>query len=1125
MSAYAGSLVPASSPYVALDRLPLVLLLGALIVAVAGPQLEPRRRQSFALASIGMALGLCGVHAVQLFQLEASRRGLRDVTTNLVRIGSFDANLGFALDPTTTALLFAALGSATFFLARTKFVKKNAGAGGPFQASVLLLAAGVSMALLADGFVGLLLGLSLSSMATFLLIVRDERLTNSAATAGRTFLFQTAGSAALLAAFVTLFWSLGGAWHEDGYLGDFRARFVAVYARQHVPSAEDVVTPGEAPRGERDASVIAQRAKERGSLTFTSHPGTRVFVDVGDKRLDDVEPFATTPFVRKDLSTGAHEVVIVPGGSAIVAGDGHEVGWIERLVVHTGEDVAIVAVGQTTTFAEIDDQLELVDDEGKHFLRNALFNRTLWGSMGVVPLVVFLATLGVFLLAAPVIGVPWTGGLSSTPAWHVARLAAVLLAVIPLLRLHALVVFHLDVVAGVIVAGALFMALVRSRRPAWILGVAAMTLVMLHGTALAQDEKNDEGHLVLRPEFGNVLELDYAPDGETMHGAFVIRNDGAKPVQVTGARLRGNEAVRHSPPQVTFELEGSKGDAVLIDPGKQRRVVMRWRYGASRAREFFGHVFVEANAASSPAVLPVHASRPRDLGPFGDRALSFLVGFPLVGALFVLVLRFLRRDTPRLLAGANGLVFGIHVAFVLAICLRFDERLARVDGNEGLQWIERSVFLSKWGVEWYLAVDGIALIFVLLTSIAAFMSVVTSWSATNRNLGFHASMPILISSLMGIFLAQDLFVLCFFWFVGIGVLAIWLLRSDDSAERRIAAGFVAIALAGGVFLGASAYWLHEHSDPSYLVNGQAVLHSWSLPELARVNWVHGHSSPTGFILVWSAILIGFVARIATLGSVFTRAEGPAKMILPVVWASPAFYGLLRLNLGVMPVGLQWAAITVVVMGLALVLVFGLLARSATNLRIGLGHLATAHAGFALVGLGSRTPQGIAAMVHIAASLTLGVGLLGLAINAFEARRPSSAMTQCFGLSRQDPLLASLFVLGIFVLMGLPGLAGLWGPILSLAGIFPRAPFLALLAVVALVFLGAMCFRFVTRMFEKAPEKSIPTLFSRNEWAVITLLVVFAAGLGFSPRTLFTILDAVILDLHRLLDAPGALQVG
>lgn len=1106
MSAYAGSLVPASTPYVALDRLPLILLLGALFVAFAGHRLEPRRRHAIALVSIGMALGLLGVHAAQLFNLEPSRRALRDVTTNLVRIGSFDANLGFFLDPTTAMLLLVLLASAAFFLARTKFVEKNAPAAGPFQASLLLLAAGVPTALLADGFVGLLLGLSLSMIATFGCVSSDDRLSNPTATASRLFQFQIAASAILLTGFVLLFWTLGGSWPKDGYLSDFRARFVPVYGRDHRPSTGDVVAPSDAPRGERDVATIAQRAKARGSLTFLSHPGTRVFIDVGDKVLDSLEPFATTPFVRKELSVGPHEVVIVPGGGAIVSGDGREVAWIERLDVRSGEDVAIVAVGQTTTFSEIDDQVELVDDDGKHFLRNALFNRTLYGALSVVPLVVFLATLGALLFGAPVLLVPWFGRVSSTPTWNIVRIAAVVLALVPLVRLRALVMFHLDIVLAVVVAAALLVTLARTRRPAWILGAAALTLATLQGTASAKD---DAGHLTMRPEFGDVVELDYAPDGETMLGGFVVRNDGSKPVQISGARLRGNETVRHSPPFATVELDSAKGEGVIVDPGKQRRVVIRWRYSAARAREFFGHVFVETNAECSPSVLPVHATRPRDLGPFGDRILSFILGFPLLATLLALVLRLLRRDTPRFLAGASGLVFGVQLAFIVALCVRFDKRFGHADGNEGLQFIERSVLSPKMEVEWFLGVDGISLMFIVITSIAAFLAAVASWSAKNRVLEFHVWTPVLISSAMGIFLARDLFLFCFFWFVGIVVLTILLARSGEQKARRVTLGLGAIAAAGAVFLGASAHWLHGYSDPSYLVNGRFVVNSWSIPDLARVDWMNTAKTldaPTGFIMVWTALFVAFVSRIVTLGSVFAFLDAPRNVIVPVVWGGPAIYGLLRLNLGTMPVGLQWAAKTVVVVGIAIVAIFSALARLQTNLRMWIGHVATAYAGFALVGLGSCTPQGIAAAVHVSVSSMLGLGLGAMLVSTIEQRL--------------------LTVDGTLVALGIFSLAGFWGPLLAIVGVFPRGPVLALMTIVAWVFLGITSLGMVRRLFGGAEEKAKKQAnIGPNEWVVIGLVVLVVLGLGFAPRTLFSLLDTVILDLHRMVDAAGALQVG
>lgn len=1120
MSAYAGPLVPVTSPYVALDRLPLVLLLGALIIAWSGQRLEPRRRHAVALVSIGMALGLLAVHVAHLVMLDPARRALRDVTTNLVRIGSFDANLGWFLDPTSAFLLLVPLVGSAFFLARTKFVKKDDTAR-RFQSGVLLLCTGVSTALLADGFVLLLMGKSLAMVATYLLIVRDQRLSAPVATAHRLFMLQSAGSAAFLAGFVLLFWSLGGAWRDDGYLSDYRARFVAVHAPGHKPDANDVVVPGDAPRGERDAAAVARKAKAQGSLTFTSHPGARVFVDTGDKNLDRAEPFAAAPFVRKELSAGPHEVQIVPGGAAIVAGDGHEVAWIERLVVDVGEDVSIVPLGQTTTFSEVEDQLGLVDDEGRHFVRNAVFNRTLRGSLGVVPLLVFLAALGALLVGAPVLLVPWFARISPSPAWNVASISAVVLAIYPLVRLRSFVSFHLDLVAALFLVAVMIVMLVRSRRPSLIVGAATIALF-----ASPSVTKADDGEcMVLLTELGKAVELQYAPDGETMYGEFVIQNKCSGSKTVTHASMNPHEHVPRIPPFVTAEIEGAKGQPVVLEPGKQRRVVVRWKYSATRAREFHGLAGVYLSDGRLGRLVPVHAARPRDLGPWGDRALSFIVGFPLVGVLLALVLRVLRRDTPRNLAVASALVFAANVAFVLAICVRFDNQFSRADGNDGLQFVERSVWLNYAGIEWFLGLDGLSLTLVLMTSIAGLLAAIASTHLRDRAVWFHLLAPVVVSSAVGVFVAQDIFFVCLFWLIGaFAATGLVASRSKNEAYR-----FGALALAGTVFLGASAYWLYSHSNPTYLVNGEIVVKTCGLPDLSRVDWVDldwGYLfGARGIVIVWSALFVAFVLRLVTLKSVLAEMDTPTNMLLPAASVGTGIYGLLRLNVGMMPAGTRWAATTVIVLGIVMIFVFASLARLQTNVKSWLAHAATAYAGFALVGIGSCTPQGIAAAVHVAVSLMLGIGLLAMLAQALDTR----AGTHDGGLSKGVPLFTGTFLIAVFVLVGLPGLAGFWGPLLAIVGVFPRQPLLGVWAIVAFVVLCAVGMRINGRMlFGAVDEKRRKSQWADLQWdelLVLVPLVVIAVGLGISPRTLFSLLDSVILDLHRLVDAAGAMQVG
>ncbi|MBK9262241.1 MAG: hypothetical protein IPM54_20855 [Polyangiaceae bacterium] len=1141
MSAYAGSLVPVTEPYLSLAWIPLVLLLGALIVTFSAGRLEPQRRRAVALVSIGMALGLLALHAVQLAMLDSARRALRDVTTNLVRIGSLDANLGFFLDPAAAFLLFVPLVGTAFFLTRTKFAKKNDGAGHRFQAAVLLLAAGVSTALLADGFVVLLFGWSLAAVATYVLVVRDKRLSVPVATATRVFLLQFAGIASLLAAFVLLFWSLGGAWLGDGYLSDYRARFVAVHARDMSSGPEEVVVPDDIPRGERDAAAVAQRAKERGTLTFTSHPGARVFVDTGDKLLERAEPFGVAPFVRKDIPAGPHDIVIVPGGGAIVTGDGHEVAWIERLVVGNGEDVSVVPVGQASTFSEVADQLELVDDQGKHFLRNALFNKKFFGFLGVVPLVVFLIALGALLTSVPALLVPWLVPGEASPSWNVLRISAVVLGLHPLVRAGDLVSFNHDVVVIACVLAAVLVGVVRTRRPSLLLGSALLLVAAMF--VLPTDVHASEGgepRMVLRPERGDVVELDYAPDGETMVGAFVIRNDGTAALKVSGARLRFDADAPRSPPFATVEIEGAKGGAVVVDPGKERRVVVRWRFGDARAREFFGHAFVEANAPSSPSLVPIHASRSRDLGPLGDRALSFIVWFPLVAAFLALVLRAIRRDGARTLAVASALVFAANLAFVIAMGARFDRQFGRADGNDGLQLVERAVLLPNIGVEYFLGLDGVSLTLVVVMSLVAPLASLASASLRDRPVWFHVFGPIFVTSVLGVFVSQDIVLFCGFWFVGI-VAAYWLIRTGTGEGARVSAmRFGISSLAGMVFLGASAYWLHRHSDPTYAVDGRFLTHALAIPDLARVNWVNVDASLFGvnaIKVIWTALFFAFGLRLVLPSVAFAESDAPRNVLLQAAFVGTAVMGLLRFNVGIMPQGTRWAANTLMMVGALVLVVFALWARAQSDMKRWVAHGLTAYAGLVLVGIGSCTPQGIAASVYVAATLALVAGLFALLVHALETRVRTTLTSQFGGLSEHMPMFAGLFGVAVFVSMGMPGLVGFWGPLLAVTGAFPRQPGLAVVAIAGMVILAAVQMRATGKiLFGAVPAEwrknkyleafggKFPDLW-RDELLVTVPLAVLLLVLGLSPRTLFSLIDAAILDLHRLVDAAGVTQVG
>jgi NADH-quinone oxidoreductase subunit L len=140
---------------------------------------------------------------------------------------------------------------------------------------------------------------------------------------------------------------------------------------------------------------------------MTSHAGARVYFGVSsveelprgdvpncatlDSWNSQTEPalstqcYAETPFVRKRIHAGMHSLAVLPGGGAVVSGDGTEMAAL-RMRAAPGKETVIAPVGPSLTFREIHDQMVVKDSSGQMFLRNALTSKTVWGGVALLTL-------------------------------------------------------------------------------------------------------------------------------------------------------------------------------------------------------------------------------------------------------------------------------------------------------------------------------------------------------------------------------------------------------------------------------------------------------------------------------------------------------------------------------------------------------------------------------------------------------------------------------------------------------------------------------------------------------------------------------------------------------------------
>jgi NADH-quinone oxidoreductase subunit L len=324
-----------------------------------------------------------------------------------------------------------------------------------FVFSMLLLVLG-------DNFIVMFFGWEGVGLCSYLLIGFWYKDYKKASAGMKAFVVNRVGDWGFICGLGLLFWGLGGAWVDQGrYSPSYDARFIAVEAEplgeseeeaaeekgEHAKSVgllegtayadehgekkdEHGATPGDAhakaagddkgsevrpihggPKLDKDGGLhkAQKRAGDKGLLTFTSHAGARVYIDraVQDPNqlvgLNPPKPDAVSPFLRLPVSAGPHNIIIVPGDGALVAGDtrddpaslaSNEVATLDHVTIEGGEEVVIATVGSTVTFRELHDQLVIKDGSGKAFLKEALKSKTTWGGISLITFACLLFFVG-----------------------------------------------------------------------------------------------------------------------------------------------------------------------------------------------------------------------------------------------------------------------------------------------------------------------------------------------------------------------------------------------------------------------------------------------------------------------------------------------------------------------------------------------------------------------------------------------------------------------------------------------------------------------------------------------------------------------------------------------------------
>ncbi len=508
-------------------------------------------------------------------------------------------------------------------------------------------------------------------------------------------------------------------------------------------------------------------------------------------------------------------------------------------------------------------------------------------------------------------------------------------------------------------------------------------------------------------------------------------------------------------------------------------------------------------------------------GPESPTLLSWLIGLPIAGAVAIL---FLPRQTPALLKWTTVLVMlGTLAASLL---------LLSVPMGREFHFNQDVVWLPKFGIHYHVAVDGISLWLILLTT---FIVPIATWvsfgSVTARIKDWCFALLLLEGAMVGALVSIDLFAFYVFW--ELMLIPMYVMIGVWGGTNRIKAAikFFLYTFFGSVLmLGAILYLAYTYGKAT---GGTASFDYFELQRLLLPRHVQ--------LWLFGAFALAFLIKVPMfpmhtwLPDAHTEAPTAGSIILAAVMLKMGTYGYLRFCLGLFPeASAELAANLAGVAVLGGILYGALCAWRQDDVKRLIAYSSVAHLGYVMLGIFAATPSSLEGSVLQMINHGISTGALFLLVGVIYDRRHTRQLDEFGGLAKIMPVYAAVFVVVTLSSVGLPGTNGFIGEFMIITGTFVSTKlghFNGAQAVGAAlgVILGAVyMLGVVQKMFfgpvTKRENEHLPDLTRRELLAVAPLvMMIFVVGL-FPNLLLSRMRDACLRveeDLEtRILDHPA-----
>lgn len=407
--------------------------------------------------------------------------------------------------------------------------------------------------------------------------------------------------------------------------------------------------------------------------------------------------------------------------------------------------------------------------------------------------------------------------------------------------------------------------------------------------------------------------------------------------------------------------------------------------------------------------------------------LTMVTFFPLLGALALTFVPKLQSGVHRNLALVISL---ITAALSLGILLNFDATAPLTEGAFTFQLQEGPVpWVKSLGIHYSLAIDGISLWLVILTTFLMPIAILSTYSAVKKNVKEYMILLLLLEAgMLGALVSNDVFLFYIFWEVML--IPMYLIIGVFGGEDRVKAAvkFFIYTMVGSLLMLIAILYVY------FKVHTQTGVYSFLLQDMLSVQL-----SPTEQLWLCGAFLLAFAIKVPLfpfhtwLPLAHVQAPTAGSVILAGVLLKMGTYGMVRFAFPMFPNAVKIFAPFIATLAVIGIVYAALVAMVQDDVKKLVAYSSVSHLGFCVLGLIAMTPQGLAGGMYIMLAHGVATGGLFLCVGILYERRHTKKIAAFGGVAKSMPVFAAMFMIIIFASVGLPGLNGFVGEFLALVG--------------------------------------------------------------------------------------------